>query len=55
MFVGITEIKLQPYCLLYDSHILIPAILAIAYGSFVSSNNPVNKDSSLRGCGASFG
>ena len=36
-----TIIKIKPY--------VIPAILAIAYGSFVSSNFPVNKYSSLIG------
>ena len=32
------------------SHILIPAIFAIAYGSFVFSRYPDNKYSSLIGC-----
>ena len=49
------EIQWRPYCLRADCTCRIPAILAIAYASFVGSSAPVMRYSSLIGCGASLG
>ena len=54
-FVGIAEMKLQPYWRRYDWHNLMPAILATAYASFVGSRGAVSRYSSLMGCGQSRG
>ena len=53
--LGIALTYWRPYWSLYASHILTPAILAIAYGSLVASSGPVSSESSRIGCGASFG
>ena len=55
MFVGIALMKSAPCCRRYASQSLMPAILAMAYGSFVGSSVPVSNDSSWIGCGANFG
>ena len=49
------EMKSQPYCFRYAWQSLIPAIFAIAYGSFVGSRRPERRCSSLIGCGHSRG
>ena len=44
------------YCTIFIvGHILIPAILAIAYHSFVGSNGPSSNELSIIGCFANFG
>ena len=54
-FVGIKESQSCPYCFLYASTNLTPAIFAIAYASLVGSNRPVNSEDSLIGCSENFG
>ena len=45
--VGIALRKRVPYCRLYASHSLIPAILATAYHSFVDSSGPYEQIESV--------
>ena len=54
-FVGMAEMKSQPYWRRYAWHRRMPEILAIAYGSFVGSSGPLNSCSSRIGCAQSRG
>ena len=42
-FVGIAEMKSQPYCRRYAWHNRMPEIFAIAYGSLVGSSGPLSR------------
>src|SRR5260221_11021414 len=54
-FVGMAEMKLEPYCLRYAWQSLMPAIFAIAYGSVAHSSPPVRRGSSPNAFGATPG